>query len=352
MIHNNDYMTHPGESDSQIPEKKPIRFSETAAKINNVLERMMPVLTPAGIAMGIIFTSFYLNLRPYIPWLFGAITLAGALKLRARDLLQAVKNPFPIIIFFFNAHIVMPLLTMFLAGLVFGNDPDTISGYVLIYSVPTAVSGFIWVSIYRGDPALSLALILIDTFFAPLIVPGTVRLLLGTKVSLDITGMAVSLIFMVVAPTIIGITVNEASRGKIPKLICPYFTPFSKILLFLVISANCAPIASQINLQNPRIWIIGIVCICFTFIGFTCGKIAGMIGRRFGLLGNSGREKQISLLFASGLRNISAAMTLGIEYFPAPAALPTVLGIVFQQSIAAIVGKIYIGKESADREKE
>jgi hypothetical protein len=64
------------------------------------------------------------------------------------------------------------------------------------------------------------------------------------------------------------------------------------------------------------------------------------------LTGAAGRlnpEKRTSLFFAAGLRNISAATTIAIEFFPPAAALPALLGIVFQQSMAAIMGKILMG---------
>jgi tagaturonate reductase len=328
-------------------------------KLNSTLERSMPLLTPLGIIMGVIFSSFFINLRPFIPWLFGAMTLSGALKLKSRDLFQAVRNPLPILFFFLTAHFVMPVITMLISTLVFGNDPDTVSGYVLIYSVPTAVSSFIWVSIYRGDPALSLTMILLDSVLAPLVVPFTVRLLLGTKIILDMSGMALSLLFMVVIPTLVGVITNETSRGTIPKIVTPYLNPLAKIFLILVVSANCSAVAPQINLQNTRIWIIGVMCIVFSAMGFSLGKLTGLLGRRLGLLGNTSKgesslgessmedtskEKQVSLFFALGLRNISAAMILGIEFFPPAAALPAVLGIVFQQSMAALMGKLYLGK--------
>jgi len=349
MIHDNENMTHSDGPNIRLPGRA-ARYAEIAGKVNAVLERMMPVLTPAGIILGVLFSAFYIKLKPLVPWLFGAMTLSGALKLKFRDLIQVIKNPLPIIIFFVSAHVLMPVLSMLISGLVFPGDPDTVSGYVLIYSVPTAVSGFIWVSIYRGNPALSLALILIDTILAPIVVPGTVRILLGTKVFLDMSGMALSLIYMVVIPTIIGVAVNETSKGKLPKIISPYFTPFSKFCLFLVVSANCAPVASQVNLENPRLWIIAAMCIGFTVLGFVCGKFIGVLGDRLRLLGNPSDDKQVSVFFATGLRNISAAMTLGIQYFPAAAALPTVLGIVFQQSIAALMGKFMLKKLPAAAE--
>jgi len=245
----------------------------------------------------------------------------------------------------------MPVVALFLSGLIFGNDPEVISGYVLVYAAPTAVSGFIWVSIFRGDPALILALILLDTVLAPLVVPGTVRILLGAEIMMDMTGMAVSLIYMIVIPTIIGVALNEFSKGLVPKKISPYMAPFSKICLVLVIAANSAAIAPQVDLRNPRIWFIGGVCIGFTVISFTFGKLTGLLCRKIGFAKNAGREKEVSVFFASGLRNTSAAMTLAIDFFPGPAALPTILGIMFQQTICALMGKIYMGKNKPQENK-
>ena len=292
--------------------------------------------------MGVVLPRVFHGLRPFVTLLFAVMTLAGALKLRARELGRAVSSPLPLLLFFFTAHVLMPLVVLFLSGLIFRNDPDTISGYVLLYSAPTAVTAFVWISIFRGDPALSLTLILLDTILAPLVVPGTVRLLLGTHISLDMIGMAVSLIFMVVVPTIIGVAVNELSRGKIPVKVSPYLNPFSKVCMVLVISANSSAVASQIHPGDGRFWIIVAACIGFSVLSFISGRLAGLAGK-------FGKEKQITLFFASGLRNTSAAMTLGIQFFPGPAELPTVLGIMFQQTIAAFMGRLLLGKKDAGR---
>jgi predicted Na+-dependent transporter len=40
-------------------------------------------------------------------------------------------------------------------------------------------------------------------------------------------------------------------------------------------------------------------------------------------------------------------MTLGVEYFPGSAALPAVIGIMFQQTTAAIIGRILLGKNNS-----
>ena len=229
-----------------------------------------------------------------------------------------------------------------MSGLVFNGDADIVSGYVLLYAVPTAVTGFIWTTIFHGDPALSLALILLDTILAPAVVPATMRILLGTKVALDMSGIALSLVLMVVVPTIIGIALNELSRGAVPRKVSPCLSPFSKLCIVLVISANAAAVAPGIHPENPRVWLVGAMCICFSALGFVCGKIIG-------LLGKANRDRQATLIFSVGLHNTSAAMTLGIEFFPGPAGLPAVLGIIFQQTIAAIMGRLLLKKGEEEK---
>jgi predicted Na+-dependent transporter len=64
-------------------------------------------------------------------------------------------------------------------------------------------------------------------------------------------------------------------------------------------------------------------------------------------LGKFKRDKQATLVFSVGLHNTSAAMTLGIEFFPGPAALPAVLGIIFQQTISAVMGRLLLLKKHA-----
>ncbi|MCL2720260.1 MAG: hypothetical protein FWD47_02850 [Treponema sp.] len=265
------------------------------------------------------------------------MTFSGALKLTAKELGIAVRSPIAILFFFFTSHVIMPLIALFSSSLFFA-DLDLVTGFVLLFAGPTAVSGFIWVSIYKGDKALGLTLILLSTLLAPLIVPFTLSILIGEKVVLDMSGIAISLLFMVVIPTIIGVLINETSKGKIPKVICPGLDPFAKICLILVIAANSAVVAPNIRFDNLLIWKIALLCIVLTVTGFLLSKLTGIVSK-------SGEEKSISLFFAGGLRNFSAVLTIAVAFFPEATALPTLLCIVFQQIIAAIMGKVMIKKK-------
>ena len=309
-----------------------------AQKINYRLERLIPVTTPLGIIAGLLLPAFFINFRPYVPWLFAVITFSGALKLRASELTDVLRKPLSILLVFVCSHVIMPAAAMFSSSAFFSNT-DIVAGFVLLFAGPTAVSGFIWVIIFRGNKALALTLILLDTLLAPLVVPLTLSLLIGEKTALDMGGITFSLVMMIVVPTIIGVAVNETSRRKIPLVVSPYLDPFSKLCLLLVIAANASSLASMVRFTDPIVWKTAAVCIILTTAGFLLVKTVTVIGK-------IDKDNAIGMIFSGGLRNNSAVMTIAVTFFPEAAALPSLLSIMFQHVIAAIVGNIITRKKN------
>jgi predicted Na+-dependent transporter len=317
-------------------------INKTLLRLNSLMDNFIPVMTPLSVALGLLFPVFFLPLRSYVILLFAVMTFSGALKLTAVELGTAVKSPAPILLFFISTHILMPLAALCSSSLLF-NNPDVIAGFVLLFAGPTAVSGFIWSAIFNGDKALGLSLILLDTLLAPLVVPATLSVFLGTKTEMDMSGIAVSLIFMVVVPTIIGVALNETSKGAIPKKICPAIDPFAKFCLMLVISANSATIAHTVKFNDPLVWLVALLCAILTITGFLLSRLNGIAAR-------CGYEKSTALVIAGGLRNNSAVMTIAVTFFPEAAVLPTLMSIILQQTIAATIGKLIIRRiHSAER---
>jgi predicted Na+-dependent transporter len=310
------------------------KIENLAGSINRRLENLMAVITPLSVVIGFCLPRVFIHLRPFVPLLFGVMTFSGALKLRAHEFGAVVKRPAPVFLFFAAAHAAMPLLALAAASLCFENK-DIVTGFVLLFCGPTAVSGIIWTAMYGGDNALCLTLILLDTMLAPLAVPGGVLVLMGAKTAMDVGGIALSLLYMVVIPTILGVAVNEASRGKVPAKVCPYVDPAAKICLMLVIMANVSAIAPQIRLGEPLVYAEAALCIALSAAGFLLSKGAAVLGR-------CGNEKSVTLFFSGGLRNFSAITTIAVAFFPEDAALPALLSIVFQQAIAAVMGKLMI----------
>ena len=314
-----------------------IKSVQTAETINKQLERLLPVLFPFGIVLGFIMPGVFGYLRPLVIWLFAVMTLSGALKLKVSEFGCTIRSPIPIVAFLLTTRVIMPSITLLAASVFFGGSPYTVTGFVLLFSGPTAVASFIWVGMFKGDRALGLTLVLLDTILAPLVVPTTVSLLMGETVAMNMGGIALSLLWMVVVPTIVGVVVNETSKGKIPAIVCPYLNPISKIFLMLVISANTSAVAPTITLGDPMLWKVAALSVALAAIGFTLAKLSGIAAR-------CNPEKRVTLFFSGGLKNISAMATITVAFFPEAAALPIITGILFQQIMAAIMSKLLMRK--------
>ncbi|GAA3326099.1 hypothetical protein GCM10020331_060630 [Ectobacillus funiculus] len=115
-------------------------------------------------------------------------------------------------------HVIMPAWAWGIGHLIFSKDMFTVTGLILAVMIPTGITSFIWISIYKGNIALALSLILIDTFLSPFIVPYSLSLFVGEKIVMDVFGMMKGLFGMVVIPSVLGMFfLNELTAGKVKR---------------------------------------------------------------------------------------------------------------------------------------
>jgi tagaturonate reductase len=316
----------------------PIVVKPFCITFNIFLEKLMPLLTPIGVIAGFLLGNRISGFAPAVTFLFAFMTFTGALGMSIRNFIDVIRKPLPICVFLFCFHVVIPVAVRFIAGAVFRTEPAFITGLVLLFSIPTAVAGYIWTSIHNGNGPLSLTLILIDTILAPFLTPFTVSFLLTESITIDSTGMLISLVWMVVVPSIIGVCINEFSRGKIPPAVTPCFKPLSKIALLCVVAINSARVSGSVTSVEPVFLLLALMCLLLSFLGFLIGQAAG------GLL-RLQRPDRVTIMYSTGLRNISGALVLALNFFEPRAALPVITGILFQQTLAAVTGKILLPKE-------
>ena len=316
------------------------RFQDAEAvliRTNRYFERFMPVLTPSGVIIGLLFSSIFITLRPMVTWLFAFLTFVNGMGVSIKDFGTVVRRPKPILLFMLLSYIAIPGIAAIASYAFFSESPSIILGFVLLYSIPTAVAACVWSGMYDGNGALSLTLLIIGTLLAPISTPLTVKLLGAGDIAIDTNGMMLSLLEMVVIPSVIGMAVNFLSKGKCTKHVSPSLKPFTKIALLFVIVINTSQIASYI-IDNASIDYLSpfAMALIFTILGF---GLSYAVSRLFHLT----REDSVSVVFASGMRNISAAMVIAISFFPPEAVIPVISGIVFQQSAAAISSHFLFG---------
>ena len=299
----------------------------------------MPLLTPTGVVLGLAVSDLFIGGKPFVTPLFAFLTLVSGMSVSVKDFGAMFRKPKPIFVFLLTTYIIIPCLMTGLASLFFHGNSDAITGFVLLYAIPTAVVGCIWSGIYNGNNALSLTLIVIGTMLAPISVPLTVRVLASSHIEFDTSGMMLSLIYMVVIPSAIGILINAISKGQCTEHAVPMLKPFTKIGLLFVVTINTSQIAGDlIASASPAYIPQALSAFLFTVLSFLISNLVAKAARL-------DQANTVSVTFASSMKNISAAMVLAIQFFPPASLIPIISGIVLQQTTTAISAHFLFGRK-------
>ncbi|MFP7298907.1 bile acid:sodium symporter family protein [Neobacillus niacini] len=301
--------------------------------LNKQLEKIMPLITPVSVIVGVLLSVYIKDFSYLIPWIFAFMTFAGSLNSNFKSLSTVVRHPLPIFAAMILLHILMPIWAWGVGHLTFQDDIFTITGIVLGMAIPTGVTSFIWVSIYKGNIPLTLSIILIDTMLSPIIVPYCLSLLIGEKIEMDMLGIMQGLVGMIVLPSILGMLLNQFLKRSVTKQLSTTLAPFSKICIGIVVMLNGAVIAPY--LKNINLKLMGIILVVF-FIAATGYVFSFFIGK----LIRSDKDTIVSLTFSGGMRNISAGAVIAVTYFPPAVAVPVVVGMLFQQVLASFAGSV------------
>ncbi|WP_102348947.1 bile acid:sodium symporter family protein [Bacillus sp. Marseille-P3661] len=312
--------------------------------LNQYLVRIMPIITPIGVMLGVFFSEWLHSFVFLVPWIFAFMTFTGSLGSKFTDLKSVIQNPISLIVCLGLLHVLMPMLAFVTGKIIFMNDQHTITGLILAFVIPTGVSSLIWVSIYKGNVILTLSIILIDTMLAPILVPSVLHLLIGTEIEMDGLAIMNGLIWMIVIPSVFGMTLNAVTKGKVNSSLEPKLAPFSKLGLGAVVAINSSAIAPYFrDINGKLIVIIGVVFI-LALLGYVIGwLVAKSLKMERGAI--------ITVTYNSGMRNISAAAVLAISYFPAPVAVPVIIGMLFQQILASLAGTLLTKTYEIDEER-
>ncbi len=300
------------------------------AKLNTALDKLMPLITPSSVLLGVVFAEVFQSYSFIVPWVFAFITFSGSLGFGFKQFFQVFQHPLPLVVVLVVLHIVMPLIAWATGNLFFSDDPLTVTGLILAMSIPTGISSMIWVSIYKGNIPVTLSLILLDTFLSPFLVPYSLSFLVGSKVSMDVWGLMQGLFLMVVLPSMIGMLLNHLTSGRV-KSWGPKLSPFSKLSVILVIAVNGAVVSPYLQDLNWKIVTIIASMLLISSIGYLLGWFLSKIQKY-------PPDMMFSMVFNCGMRNTVAGVALALSYFPVQVSIPVIIGTIFQQLLASQFG--------------
>ncbi|PIC70160.1 hypothetical protein CSV77_10400 [Sporosarcina sp. P16b] len=300
--------------------------------LNTFLQRWIAILTPLSLVIGVVFHQVGEQLLFIVSWLFAFMTFVGSLGMNIKEVHMVRKYPAVVLVSIAFLHIVMPAWAYFLSTVIFDDHLLTV-GFVLAVAIPTGVTSVIWVTISKGNLPLCLSIILIDTILAPIILPVILHIVVGERVTINSMSLILNLLWMIVLPTIAGITLNELSKGSVQKKWGPRLAPFSKLSLFAIVAINGSAVAPYV--QKISFELVGIIALVL-FIALTGYATALWIAHVLW------RDPVIAttFMFVGGMRNIATGVVIATTFFPPKVALPVVFGMLFQQVLASIFNKV------------
>ena len=226
----------------------------------------------------------------------------------------------------------MPLAALGLGTLCFPDAPLFTTGLVLEYSVPTAVAALMWVGISRGNGSLCLSVVMLDTLLSPVVIPVTMKLLVGSVVELDAWGMMRDLLLMVALPALAAMVLYQLTKGAVAVTLKPKLSLPAKAALLLIITANatgCAPFLRNLTPTLVRVMIVVFfLCLLGFFLGYWAGRLLKL---------DFPTVQTVAL--NAGMRNISAGAVLAEAYFPGDVLFPVAFSPVFLQATTALIVK-------------
>ena len=127
----------------------------------------MQIIVPICVALGVLFPQQIGALKPIVPTLFAFMTFQGALSNTFHQVAEVFHHPLHLILALLVSAALIPIAAYTMGSLFFGSNPNLVCGIVLEYSVPVAVTAFMWISMFGGNGPLALTIILTSSVISP-----------------------------------------------------------------------------------------------------------------------------------------------------------------------------------------
>lgn len=302
-------------------------------RADGALGKYMPFFILACVGLGFGFPETFSCLNDVAVGLFAFITFANSLGGGYRDLWRVFHHPLPVILVMALLHLVMPVAALALGNLLFPQAPLFTIGLVLEYAIPTGVATLMWAGMARGNTSLCLSLVLLDTLLAPIVIPLTMKLLVGSVVEMDALSMMWDLMVMIAIPALAAMTLYQATGGRVAQTWKPRLAPFAKAALMVVVIANATGCASFLRDLTPTLVLVMVAVFLLCLLGFLLGYWGGCL---------SGQDFPTTetMSLNTGMRNISAGAVLAMAYFPPDVLFPVAFSPIFLQVTTALVVKV------------
>ena len=301
-------------------------------KLCNYISKYMGAIVVLVAAIALFLPSSFLWVDTWaINPMLGVIMFGMGLTLSPQDFRIVFSRPKDIIIGCLAQFTVMPLLALGLSW-AFALPKELALGVILVGCCPGGTASNVITYLAKGDLALSVGMTATSTLLAPLLTPLLVLMLAGTMVEVDTIGMLLSIVYVVIAPIVVGL-IFQRYLPKFTKSTVPYLPAFSSIVIAFVVGI-------VVSHNADRLLVGGMIVVLVVMLHNLCGLSLGyVIGRLLGLA----EPKKRAISIEVGMQNSGLASSLATLHFAAYplATIPGAIFSVWHNISGALVARIY-----------
>lgn len=301
-------------------------------RLCNFIARWMGLLVVIVAAVSLLIPASFSWIDTWsINPLLGVIMFGMGLTLSPHDFHIVLSRPKDILIGCLAQFTVMPLLAWGLAW-VFALPKELALGVMLVGCCPGGTASNVITYLAKGDLALSVGMTAASTLLAPILTPLLVWLLAGTMVDVDTLGMLQSIVYVVIAPIIVGL-LCQSFLPKLTKSVVPYLPAFSSIVIAYVVGI-------VVSHNADRLLVGGLIVILVVMMHNLLGLSAGFL---IGKLLHIAKPKCVALSIEVGMQNSGLASSLAVLHFAAYplASVPGAIFSVWHNISGALAAKFY-----------
>ena len=296
------------------------------------ISEYMGILVLAAALLALVFPGV-LQMVPTkaINYLLGVVMFGMGLTLNLKDFKIVFSRPKDVVIGCLSQFTVMPLLAYGLAK-AFHLDEALALGVVLVGCCPGGTASNVITYLAKGDLALSVGMTGVSTLLAPFMTPLLTWAWAGKSVDVDVWGMLLSILWVVILPIVVGLTV----KGLWPRFTgraTDYLPAFSSVAIAVIVAIVIAANAEKLLAG-------GLMIVLVVMLHNICGLGLGyLIGRLLGL----SEAKKRALSIEVGMQNSGLASSLATIHFAAYplASIPGAIFSVWHNLSGAAVAYLY-----------
>ena len=271
--------------------------------------------------------------------MLGVIMFGMGLTLSPKDFRIVFSRPRDVLTGCLAQFTIMPLMAWLLTK-VFQLPAELALGVILVGCCPGGTASNVITYLAKGDLALSVGMTATSTLLAPILTPLLTWLMAGTYVDVDTWGMLQSIVYVVIAPIVVGFLIQHFLPTFTRKAVV-YLPAFSSVVIAFVVCIVVGHNASRLMTGGM---IVVVVVMLHNLSGLAMGY---GLGRLLGL----SHDKRTAISIEVGMQNSGLASSLATLHFAAfpMATIPGAIFSVWHNISGALIAKIYSMHPSDDK---